>query len=211
MPRCEVNDIELIKYLSRRGYEDDEIKKIYQNYGIKVCYSGYYKTRLIIPIHDSQGELVTFEAVHLHPNGLEKDEKKKLYPKGTPRSRLLFNNHRVDSDYVFLTEGILDAIKLSLFGVPSVAILGSLLSDNQARMLISKFNKVFILFDGDKAGRDGSYKAQEKLSPFVDVLNIKLRYGDPNDLKYWEFKEMKDFLIKMGNKRLENYKWITQS
>jgi len=189
-PRLHSNLEYTRNYIIGRGYTTDEANRIIERFGMGFCASGYYRDRIIIPIEDSTGEHTTFEAT-----AISKDIKpKKLYPKGSPMGKLLFNYSKQNSSYIWLVEGVWDAVKLWSFGEPSVAAFGAKLSGHQARLLVHKFKKVYLLFDGDEAGEEATKKALAKLSPFVDVVVASLRYGDPDNLIKCEFDEMANLL-----------------
>lgn len=100
-------------------------------------------------------------------------------------SHLLFNVHRalLVSPAVVLVENPLVAMWLWQRGLPAVSSFGSSLSDVQAKLL-SRFQRVLILYDGDEAGRVGASAAIEKLAPAVWVRRYDLPDGlQPDDLK----------------------------
>ena len=196
MPRVEDDSSKIINYLLERKYNEAAATKIYTQYEMKICQNGYYRDRVIIPIHDSKGDMVMFEATTLD---LKMNKMKKLYPSGSPVSKLLFNNHRIQSDYVCVCEGIFDAIKLNLFELPAVSTFGASVSLYQTRMLINKYNKIYIMFDGDKAGKIGSENIIKEIYPYLQVINIPLRFGDPENLSKKEIEEIKKF-YKIGGK-----------
>ena len=91
------------------------------------------------------------------------------YPKAFSRRSYLFGEHRLRfGATVFVTEGSLDAINLDEIGYTAVAVLGSSLSREQARLLTRWDPKEIILaFDNDKAGHEGAIKAYDMLSPLA--------------------------------------------
>ena len=201
MPKSLDDSLEVIRYLKKRGYCELSARDIYMKYKMEVCHTGYYKDRIIIPIYDSKGDMVTFEASTLN---LNQKEKKKLYPSGSPMGKLLFNNYRIKSSHVWITEGIFDAIKINLFRQPAVSLFGASLTNYQAKTIISKYNKAYFLFDGDKGGWEGAERAKKILSPYIDIVNVSLKFGDPEDLTAKEFSEILYYLTKTGHKELED-------
>jgi len=187
LPRVSNDDKDILSYImTKRSYSIKDAQKIIDTFKIKFSNKGYYKSRAIIPIFDSFGQQVTFEACdvtgQLNP--------KKLYPKGSPMARLLFNHSEVTGDYTWVVEGIWDAIRMWSFGEPAIATFGAHLSGWQARMIIAKYHDVFLLFDGDDAGREARDKAMKALKPYLNVMEVNLRYGDPDDLKKNDFMEL---------------------
>ena len=191
LPKYIEDKEELLKYLmTKRKYTEKQSWSIINYYNLCWTNQGYYKDRIIIPIYDSIGSLVTFEASDLTGHS----DKKKLYPKGSPMSRLLFNNHNVNSGYTWMVEGIWDAIRIWSFGEPAIATFGAHLSSYQAQMIIQKYSDVMILYDGDEAGRVARDKVSAVLSPYLNIVEGDLRFGDPADLTKEEFRELITFL-----------------
>lgn len=80
------------------------------------------------------------------------------YPRGFKKSHHLFGSWLVqeddDADFVVLTEGSIDAMKVWQAGYPAMAILGSSLSAIQTRVIRRLgIKKVVLFFDNDKAGK----------------------------------------------------------
>lgn len=193
LPRPAYDTAPAMKYMAdRRGYSKEKAENIFNHFGMAYCAEGYYKERIIIPIYDSTGKQATFEACAV--NHLA--EKRKLYPKGSPMARLLFNHSKISSSHTWVVEGLWDAIRLWSFGEPAIATFGAHMSVYQARMIISKYSDVFLLYDGDEAGYKAGYDAYERLKPYVNVYRAELAFGDPDELKNQEFKELIKWLKK---------------
>jgi len=191
LPRLSERDDVPVEYLMDvRGYDFDQAREICDAFRIGWSDSGYYRNRLIIPILDSIGSQITFEACALSPDTAPK----KLYPKGSPMARLLFNQSNVTSEYVWVVEGLFDAIRIWSYGEPVIATFGAHLSKFQARMIINKFQEVRLMFDGDEAGREANDKANKILRPYVKVKDAELAFGDPDQMRKAEFLEMARYL-----------------
>ena len=97
----------------------------------------------------------------------------------------LYNEDVLHNDEVFVVEGIIDCITLTLYGYPTVGIYGT---NNFKPYSAEKFkncNKVYIVMDGDEAGRNASIKISELLGNSSRI--VMLPEGiDPNEffLKY---------------------------
>jgi DNA primase len=188
LPNMEKESELVSDYLQeKRGYSSMAAAEIMERFNLGYMSMGYYRGRVIIPVLDHQGSQVTFMARDITGTA----EKSKLYPSGSPISTLLFNVHAIVGKQVWVTEGVWDAIRLWCFGVPAVAIFGSRLSGWQAYRLIGKFEQVVLMFDGDSAGWDGMKDAEQKLSPYVDVKVLKLRYGDPAEMTRGDVTELR--------------------
>ena len=123
-----------------------------------IAKTGKYANRIIIPyVHGDkpfffQGRnLSRFGMKYLNPsreNG------------GVKSSDVLFP-FNTNSDYVFVTEGPLDAISLRIHGFNATSTQGSHMSYEQARQL--KGRKVIFAYDSDDAGKEGIAKGAKML------------------------------------------------
>jgi DNA primase len=96
-----------------------------------------------------------------------------------PKSKTLFNIHRAKKigDQVIVVESNFDAIRIHQAGFPNVvATLGGFLSTEQHNILNRYFNRITIMTDADKAGRDLGYSISSKLRN-KDILWASYSYG----------------------------------
>lgn len=96
-----------------------------------------------------------------------------------PKSKTLFNiqNAKKIGDHVIVVESSFDAIRIHGAGFPNVvATLGGFLSPEQHVLLNRYFNKITIMTDSDKAGRDLGYSISSKLRN-KDILWASYSYG----------------------------------
>lgn len=153
--------------------------------GIKDVFSN----RIMIPIHDSHGNPVGFTARRV----LENDDAKYINTTETDvykKGNLIFNYHRVKDiarheKKVYLVEGAMDVLAFEKIGISNViATLGTAITKEQFHLLKSLHVPIVLCYDGDKAGRNATYKfgqiaVKEKL-PFEIVEN---HYGlDPDEI-----------------------------
>ena len=102
---------------------------------------------------------------------------------GLPKSKVLFNLHRVKlSDKVYIVESSFDAIRLDQVGLPAVATLGANISNIQTELLKKYFNNIIIIADNDEAGTGMRQKLIERLGSRVSVINIDSKYKDVGDM-----------------------------
>lgn len=66
-------------------------------------------------------------------------------------------------DYVFVTEGMFDALSLLSINIPAVSILGSSVSTEQLNLLNRCFKTVNFVFDSDEAGLKSKYNTAKTL------------------------------------------------
>jgi DNA primase len=96
-----------------------------------------------------------------------------------PKSKTLFNVHRAKKigSQVIIVESNFDAIRIHQAGFPNVvATLGGFLSTEQHAILNRYFNRIIIMTDADKAGRDLGYSISSKLRN-KDILWASYSYG----------------------------------
>jgi DNA primase len=166
----------------------------------------YIKNRLVFPIYDEKNQIKGIETRALDRrsmNVLKPQYKKSLkilidkLPESEIRYKKFYLNnckftpiffglpHNLESIWekrtVFLTEGIFDLI--SLMGVVDNCIspLTANLSKYQMNWLKRYADKVILLFDMDKKGKEAVEKLKEMLSRDLVVHNISLKGKDVNE------------------------------
>ena len=102
---------------------------------------------------------------------------------GLPKSKVLFNLHRVKaSNRVYVVESSFDAIRLDQCGFPAVATLGANVSKIQTDLLQKYFNEVYVIADNDEAGGNMKDKIVERLGSRVIVIKLDKQYKDIGDM-----------------------------
>jgi DNA primase len=157
---------------------------------LKYCAEGFYSSRIIIPIKDHNGNQISFEARAINK---EVGIKKNLFPKGSQINRLLFNLDIAKCfDTCWVVEGLWDVLRLYSYGEENVVgLFGTNLSQYQAEILIRNFRKIYLILDGDEAGRKAQDKMIKILNPYMDVADIRLAYDDPDDMSVGDLRELK--------------------
>jgi DNA primase len=152
--------------------------------------NGFLRGRVVIPIHNEHGELVAY-------SGRAIDETKPKYrlPAGFRKSHVLFNLHRVLVQHnrtLILVEGFFDTFKIHQAGHHNVAaLMGSRLSDRQAKLLGTYFDHVVLMLDGDEAGKSATTAAVTALSSIIVVQTIELASGaQPDQLTSQEINQI---------------------
>jgi DNA primase len=155
-----------------------------EHFGAGLCLSkGMFAGRFIIPLHNPVGELVGYAG-----RALDETQPKYLFPsrdKGFYKSHLLFNLHRLApaTKQIILVEGFFVTMFLWQLGQASLGLLGSSLSKEQEAMIVDRFERVLLLFDGDEAGRAGADDCLLRLGRKVWVKALALPDGEqPDDL-----------------------------
>lgn len=137
-----------------------------------------------MPVHSPDGMCLGFVA-----RTIEGKEFKNT--PGLPKSKVLFNLHRVkSSSIVYVVESSFDAIRLDQVGFPAVATLGANVSVSQIRLLEKYFNNVVLIADNDEAGGIMKDKLVEKLGHLVTVISLDKKYKDIGDMDDDEIKKL---------------------
>ena len=112
---------------------------------------------------------------------------------GLPKSKVLFNLHRVKaSSKVYVVESSFDAIRLDQCGFPAVATLGANVSKIQTDLLQKYFNEIYIIADNDEAGGNMKDKVIERLGSRVIVIKLDKQYKDIGDMSDEAIKNLEE-------------------
>ena len=191
-------DSRYFKYMSDRRISLNTLRYFGAGYVPKNQFYNRYRDRIVIPVFDEDGKMLFPEgrSVIEGPN-IAKYMRPKKSKKGTMLSKnVLFNYNNVKMfSYVVLVEGVFDV--LTLWGewkIPSVASFNPVLSNKQVGLL-SSFEKIYICFDNDKAGKVGMEKAINGCDRAIglsgkgiELFHVKMRKGmDPNKMDYDSF------------------------
>ena len=137
-----------------------------------------------IPVHSPDGMAVGFV-------GRSVEGKEFKNTPGLPKSKLLFNLHRVKTaDRVYVVESSFDAIRLDQVGMPAVATLGANVSNIQIDLLKKYFNNIYVIADNDEAGGNMKDKIIEKLGSRVNVIQLDKQYKDIGDMEDQDIKNL---------------------
>jgi DNA primase len=137
-----------------------------------------------VPVHSPDGLAIGFVG-----RSIEGKEFKNT--PGLPKSKTLFNLHRVKSSgKVYIVESSFDAIRLDQCGFPAVATLGSNVSNIQIELLQKYFNDIIVIADNDEAGGNMRTKIVEKLGSRVSVIKLNKEYKDIGDMDDKSIKEL---------------------
>lgn len=140
-----------------------------------VCHSPF-EERIIFPIYDPSGRCVGFGG-RIFKDG---DIRPKYYNSRESdfflKRQLLFGYHKAKNFFIkteraFIVEGYLDAIMLYGSGVQEVvATLGTACTQEHLKLLSRFVRKVYVVYDGDKAGQ----KATLRLAEHCWDVNLEL-------------------------------------
>lgn len=148
----------LSRHLLAKGFSKTELQEYsLANVNQDQVYD-FFRARLMIPIKDIRGQIIAFAGRTLTSGGQK--YKNSRYDKG---SFLFGLNHAYKAikknNRVIVVEGYLDAIRLWSLGLDEVvACQGTTLTLDHMHHLKKLTKRVYLLFDGDKAGQSSGLK-----------------------------------------------------
>jgi DNA primase len=156
-------------YYAKRMISEQSVKKFSLGYSEK-------QDMVTIPVHSPDGLEVGFV-------GRSVEGKDFKNTPGLPKSKVLFNLHRVkSSNSVYIVESSFDAIRLDQCGFPAVATLGANVSNYQTDLLQKYFNNIIVVADNDEAGGNMKGKILERLGSRATVIKLDKQYKDIGDM-----------------------------
>jgi len=123
-----------------------------------------FRSRIIFPIFHQSSKIIAFGGRAFESDDMAKylnSPETAIYQK----SNILYGLHKTKdairkAGYVILVEGYMDFLQLYQAGIkPVVAISGTSLTMNHAKILSRITNKVILLYDGDSAGGSATIRA----------------------------------------------------
>ncbi len=166
-----------MRYFAGRSINEASVRKFALGYSEK-------QDMVTIPVHSPDGIEIGFV-------GRSVDGKEFKNTPGLPKSKVLFNLHRVKaSNSVYVVESSFDAIRLDQCNLPAVATLGANVSSFQIDLLKKYFNDIYIISDNDEAGQGMSNKIIEKLGSRASVIKLDVKYKDIGDMSDEEIKKI---------------------
>jgi len=193
---------ELVKFLKREGLLEEYLKtKNLLDLG-NGNYKDLFLRRLIIPVKNPSGRTVGFGG-----RRLKEDTSPKYI--NSPESELFQKRKNLfglseTKDYIkdlgfgIIVEGYFDLLRLFSENIKNVvAPLGTALTSEQAKLLSKYTKRVYLLYDGDEAGRQAMKKAiPHLLSAGIEVYPVYLPEGYDPDSFIGEFgaKKLKELI-----------------
>lgn len=154
----------LLKYLLKKGYSEEEIIKtgLIIKHETKNSYYDRFRNRVIFPILDTRNRIIGFGGRVLDdslPKYLNSPEGL-VFSKGNNLYGINLAKNYVKEKSFIIVEGYMDVIKMHVNGYnTAVASLGTALTENQIK-LMKRYSKNFYLsLDSDTAGQTATLKA----------------------------------------------------
>jgi len=139
--------------------------------------------RIVMPIYDRSGVLVYWQA-----RAVSEGQSPKYTNPPVSKSEILFTSgDPIDKSRVIVTEDILSAIRVGAH-CPAACILGTKVSDSQARQL-AEFGRVSFWLDPDAAGHSGATAGKRTLG-LVTTADIISSDVDPKCLSNRKMREI---------------------
>jgi len=188
-------DYQLIDFLKSKKINEEELieiglaKKKYNNL------YGYFYNRIMIPIVSTNGKIIAFGGRSTNssePKYLNSPESDVFSKRNILFGAYNVKKRKQNIDNIILCEGYMDVIALFRFGYPAVASLGTAVSEKQIDLLTKLSKNIFIVFDGDQAGKNASIRLFDKLLPLIKTDNVFRFVFLPNNL------DPEEYLIKNG-------------
>lgn len=181
-------------YLKERGLTADTILR----FGLGFCSKGSMAGRVVIPIHNVNGEVVAY-AGRWPGEPTDASPKYKL-PNGFRKSLELFNLDRAleasDDQPLIIVEGFFDCINLVLHGYDrTIALMGSTLSPIQEQLLrqhTTSDTRIVLMLDEDEAGRAARAEIVQRLAVgrFVKIAVLPADGMQPDQLDEDQINEL---------------------
>ena len=129
-----------------------------------------FRDRLIFPILDHKGRLVSFGGRAMNPDDRAKylnGPETGVFHKGATLYGLSEARRIIADQSLVVVEGYMDVIACQRANIPGVAPMGTALTEDQMALLWRTSREPILCFDGDKAGRRAAFRAVERALPLL--------------------------------------------
>lgn len=179
------------QYLRKRRFDPDYLESTYNlRYG---GITGDWRYRIIIPIYDRRGKLLTYQGRDI-TGKLEERYKTLAIEKSVVNPKdVFFNIQNATKDVVGVVEGAFDVMRM---GDNFICGLGTTLTQNQL-LSLTEFSKVVFVFDPEPEAQAKALKYAQALASIdieAEVLDIGLDH-DPGDCTEDEVKEIRNLVF----------------
>ena len=156
-----------------------------------------FRDRIIFPITDSRGKVVSFGGRAMDPNARAKylngpetglfHKGRVLYGLFEARKILHEGQSGGGKPPMVVVEGYMDVIACQRAGVPAVAAMGTALTEEQMEALWRLHPEPTLCFDGDKAGQRAAHRAIDRALPLLKpgrsfLFSMPVGGKDPDDI-----------------------------
>lgn len=175
------------EYLAGRGIS----KETAEHFGVGFFPGkGSMARRVVIPIHNPDGELVAYAG-----RSLDGSEPRYKLPAGVHKSQVVYNLHRAIATGergLIVVEGFFDCMKVHQAGYPFVVgLMGCTMSEKQVQLLAAHADMLLVMLDGDEAGRKGTDEILLRLGRRLWVKSVEVPEGlQPDRMTAEEIQEL---------------------
>lgn len=188
-----------VLYMRTRGYTEDHIRWLTETYDLRYATRGKFAYRLIIPVKDRRGDLLTWTGRSIVPDeelrykalGMPHPDARPPFAKCATKETLLGLDHLFTirrGKTLVITEGPFDAFRIATigrgFGVHATCIFGLSMQPGQVELiqaLAPQFERITLVLDPDATMQ--RLRIAEKMAPLEIVApNIPQGVKDPGDM-----------------------------
>jgi DNA primase len=189
-------------YLKEKGYTEETVK----HFGIGYCARGLMQGRIVIPLHNADGKLIGYAGRMVDESAINADNPRYLFPSKRERQGVIHEFRK--SEFVYggfrIQQPVHDLVIVESFTAVwwlfqhgfrnVVAVMGSSCSERQAELVIKlsrDFGRLWLMPDGDEAGRRCAETLLRLLSPYRFLRWVKLHENmQPTDLNDVELEQV---------------------
>jgi DNA primase len=172
-------------YLEERNFDPKQLEKDWKILGTSCI--GNYKFRIVIPIY-FEGRLISYQARDITEEAILRYKACSKTDEIIHHKNILYGIDNVLTDRAIVCEGIFDVWRL---GYGAIATFGIAYTARQVLLLVSRFKKIFVLFDSESQAQKQADKLASELVGFgKDVEILDIGEGDPGELSEVEAKEI---------------------
>jgi hypothetical protein len=197
------------------GIDSEKLKKVYL---LSQSGSDFFNERIIFPIRDIHGEIAHFQGRSIEGSSIPW-----LSTKGNPSiNHYLFNGEKLktifrDEQFLFICEGIGDAMALQSIGLPSLGIMGNQMPIKEYKSLLQDYEAICFLLDNDKyelgTEEEGRYKSWTRMLPHIiqlqQVINSPVYCLSPPDLS--GVKDVNEYLDHIEYDTVEFWSYLSNN
>ncbi len=146
----------------------------------------YLARRWVFPIFNEEGAVVGFTGRACS------DRAKVKYLRTRDANKLMYNLPALRQREIYLTEGPMDVISLWQLGLNAAGLMGTRVPERYMEVL-KKMDRVYVVLDGDDAGRAGAVKIAGEIGENAKIL--QLPEGEDANSKYVKCRgDLEEFL-----------------
>lgn len=179
----------LISYMKSRKIDSD----------VFISYKGDYQSRYIIPIYDSDGHIIYFQA-----RRIDESMQPKYKNPDTAKITIIYNKHKFKRDkHIIVTEGLLDSKSI---GNQGTSCLGKEISNNFIKELSTLTDVgIIIALDNDKDGMLSILKVIENKEITFNMKFFLFPY------KYKMYKDLNQFTVSENINSRDAYEFVVKN